>query len=95
MFFSDRKQPVRVEVQIRTIAMNFWACLEEEIFYKQDLPDSQAIGRELKECADVISHTDLRMQSIHQQLRPTSRTRRMLPDRGQRWARQTTSRGGF
>ena len=86
VFFSDRKQPVRIEVQIRTIAMNFWACLEEEIFYKRNLMDSQAIGRELKECADISSHTDLRMQNIHQQLRPASHTRRTLPDRGQRWA---------
>lgn len=87
VFFSDRRQPVRVEVQIRTIAMNFWACLEEEIFYKRNLMDSEAIGRELKECADVISHTDIRMQNIHQQLRPTSQARRTLPDCGHRWAR--------
>ncbi len=69
VFFSDRKQPVRVEVQIRTIAMNFWASLEHEINYKKkDLPDSDAIARALRECAEIISRTDLRMQEIHQLL---------------------------
>ncbi len=69
VFFSDHKQPVRVEVQIRTIAMDFWACLEEEIRYKRDLSDSEAIGRELKECADIIAQTDVRMQEIHRRIK--------------------------
>lgn len=68
VFFSDRKQPVRVEVQIRTIAMDFWASLEHEIHYNRNLPDSEAIARDLRECAEIISRTDLRMQEIHQLL---------------------------
>ncbi len=69
VFLSGGKQPMRVEVQIRTIAMDFWACLEEEIRYKQDLPDGETIGRELKSCADTIAQTDIRMQEIHRRIK--------------------------
>jgi putative GTP pyrophosphokinase len=68
VFFSDTKLPVRVEVQIRTIAMNFWASLEHEIHYKQDLPDSGALALELRDCAETIARTDARMQDIHERL---------------------------
>lgn len=68
VFFSDRMEKVKVEVQIRTIAMDFWASLEHQLHYKADgnIPDSIAI--ELKECAEAISSTDLRMQEIHNQV---------------------------
>ena len=69
VFFSDEKRSVRVEVQIRTIGMNFWASLEHEIRYKRHLPDSRDMARELKECADTIWETDLHMQEIHRRLR--------------------------
>ncbi|NLT35634.1 MAG: GTP pyrophosphokinase family protein [Gaiellales bacterium] len=73
VFFSDRKQPVRVEVQIRTIAMDFWASLEHEIRYKKkDLPNSDAVAQDLRECAEIISQTDLRMQEIHRLLGPST-----------------------
>ena len=72
VFFSDGRHPVRVEVQIRTIAMEFWACLEEEIHYKKEWANSDSIARELRECADTISGTDLRMQAIHQRLHSRS-----------------------
>lgn len=69
VFFSDSKQPVRVEVQIRTMAMDFWASLEHEIRYKQVHADSDLLAQELKECAEIISSTDVRMQEIHERLR--------------------------
>lgn len=72
VFFSDKKQLVRVEIQIRTIGMNFWASLEHEIRYKKDLVDSDVISRELKECADTIAATDARMQAIRQRLTDVS-----------------------
>ena len=68
VFFSDRKQPMRVEVQIRTIAMDFWASLEHQLKYKKDVQNAEHIQLELKECADVISHTDLRMQRIKNEI---------------------------
>lgn len=64
VFFSDRKQPMKVEVQIRTIAMDFWASLEHKLKYKKDIKECQLISEELKQCADVISSTDNKMQEI-------------------------------
>ena len=61
---------VKVEVQIRTIAMDFWASLEHQLRYKAvdsaNIPES--VARELKECADTIAETDVRMQDIHNQV---------------------------
>lgn len=64
VFFSDRKQSVKVEVQIRTVAMDFWASLEYQLKYKEDLKDSNSIEIELKECAEKIARTDLKMMEI-------------------------------
>lgn len=65
VFFSDRKELVPVEIQIRTIAMDFWASLEHQLRYKaiDEIPSS--IVTELQECADTIAATDLKMQSIY------------------------------
>ena len=68
VFFSKGRQMMRVEVQIRTIAMDFWASLEHQLSYKKDVPHSEEIGAELKECAEVISHTDQRMQEIREKI---------------------------
>lgn len=63
IFLSDKKQAMRVEVQIRTIAMDFWASLEHEIHYKKNNATNDII-RQLTECADIIYETDLHMQDI-------------------------------
>ena len=68
VFFSKGKQLMRVEVQIRTIAMDFWAILDHQLRYKKDVPDSEKIMEELKECADVIAETDSRMQKIREKI---------------------------
>ena len=62
VFFSDKKQYVKVEVQIRTIAMDFWASLEHQVKYKKDVPNPEEIQARLKKCADVIAATDNEMQ---------------------------------
>ena len=54
VFFSDHKEQIRVEVQIRTIAMDFWASLEHQLKYKKDIDDAESIMYELRACADVI-----------------------------------------
>ncbi|MDD3409517.1 MAG: GTP pyrophosphokinase family protein [Eubacteriales bacterium] len=64
VFFADQKKEMKVEVQIRTIAMDFWASLEHQLKYKQEVPDQQRLVAELKECADVIHATDQRMLAI-------------------------------
>ncbi|RKW35084.1 MAG: GTP pyrophosphokinase family protein, partial [Lachnospiraceae bacterium] len=64
VFFSDRKQAMKVEVQIRTIAMDFWASLDHQIKYKKEFPGAENVSRDLKECADIIADTDNRMLKI-------------------------------
>lgn len=69
VFFSKGKTPMRVEVQIRTIAMNFWASLEHQIRYKKNLEntvglDLNLIEQELQKAAQNITELDEHMQSI-------------------------------
>lgn len=66
VFFSKGKTPMRVEIQIRTIAMDFWASLDHELKYKKNIdPDTEeTIATELKACAERISETDTIMQQI-------------------------------
>ena len=66
VFFSNEKHAMQVEVQIRTVAMDFWATLEHQIKYKQDIPNQEAIIEELRQCADTISETDERMLGIRE-----------------------------
>ncbi len=68
VFFSDKKTYMKVEVQIRTMAMDFWASLEHHLRYKTDGYMNEEIVRELKECADKIHETDDRMQSIYEKI---------------------------
>ena len=69
IFLMDGKKYMRVEVQFRTIAMDFWASLEHKLKYKKDIPgDIEDISRRLKECSDEISMLDLKMQEIHKQI---------------------------
>ncbi len=66
--FSDCVQPVRCEIQIRTIAMDFWATLDHDMQYKKVVEDSDEIMRELKECADVIHQTDEKMMRLRERI---------------------------
>ena len=70
VFFSDHKQPMRVEVQIRTIAMDFWASLEHQLKYKKTMAEEDAaeIGEKLRECAERIALTDREMQNIRMEI---------------------------
>lgn len=54
------------EIQIRTIAQDFWGSLEHQIKYKQEVPHTELIRRELKRCADEIASIDLTMQTIQE-----------------------------
>lgn len=68
IFFSNHVEPVRIEVQIRTIAMDFWASLEHKIYYKVGEGIPSYIRDELKQCAEVISETDMKMQNIQKEV---------------------------
>lgn len=72
VYLSDRKEMVNVEVQIRTIAMDFWASLEHELKYKTDTEVSSELAQQLRECAETIAATDARMQQIYQTLKEIS-----------------------
>jgi len=65
---SDGKEMVPVEIQIRTIAMDFWASLEHELRYKSLAKINRDIVLELRDCADNIAELDDRMQRIYHQL---------------------------
>lgn len=68
VFFSNQTKDMMVEVQIRTIAMDFWASLEHQLKYKQEVENEQEIIKELKECSDVIACTDERMLAIRKDI---------------------------
>ena len=69
IFLHDRKKMMKVEVQIRTMSMDWWASLEHKIRYKKDLPDelSRKLAAELKECADAAAKLDQKMLCIQQE----------------------------
>ena len=69
VYLSDKKEQVHVEVQIRTIAMDFWASLEHELKYKTDTEVSAELAEQLKDCAETIAATDIKMQQIYQTLK--------------------------
>jgi len=60
------------EIQIRTIAIDFWATLEHQLKYKKDIPNEKLIRSELKRCADEIASTDLSMQTIRDIIRESA-----------------------
>ncbi len=70
VFFSNCKKNIRVEVQIRTIAMDFWASLDHQLKYKKQLDemDASEIGEQLRECAEVIAKTDWQMLDIRRKI---------------------------
>ena len=68
VFFADHKIDMKVEVQIRTIAMDFWASLEHQMKYKQEIPDQETIAEELRLCAETIRETDERMLAIRRKI---------------------------
>ena len=68
VYLSECVCPVRVEVQLRTIAMDFWSSLEHKMRYKTEKDVPQSIRDELRHCADRIAENDLEMQSIAERL---------------------------
>lgn len=88
VFFEAGMQEVKVEVQIRTIAMDFWASLEHQMRYKKTELDSAGhIIDELTFCAEIISQTDIKMQKIREdieQLQSENREEESLLEKLQR-----------
>jgi putative GTP pyrophosphokinase len=70
IFLQNEKREMKVEVQLRTIAMDFWASLEHKVRYKKNIPEDEAerLATELTECAHMSAELDQRMQDIRNRL---------------------------
>lgn len=64
VFFSDQKRKVPIEIQLRTIAMNFWASTEHQLRYKKDVDFTADMHKQLKRCADLMARADRKMQQL-------------------------------
>lgn len=64
VYFSDHKDRVPIEIQFRTIAMNFWASTEHQLRYKKDRVFTEKMQQELKKCADIMAEADDKMQNL-------------------------------
>ena len=64
IFLANEKRIMKVEIQLRTIAMDSWAALEHQIRYKKDGDFTEAIGDELYHCAKISAELDSRMNSL-------------------------------
>lgn len=69
IFMSDRVVDVKVEIQIRTIAMDFWASLEHKIYYKFEGNAPDYFRKELRECADIIIGLDTKMLGLNEAIK--------------------------
>ena len=68
IFLSDRVVDTKVEIQIRTIAMDFWASLEHKIYYKFEGNAPEYISRDLRECSSIVSMLDAKMLSLNEEI---------------------------
>lgn len=68
IYLTGEKKRVKVEVQFRTIAMDFWASLEHKLKYKKEIKNAESISDELFYCAELIAQLDGRMQQIREKI---------------------------
>ncbi len=75
VYLSDRIEETKVEIQIRTVAMDFWASLEHKIHYKFEGNAPDYIREELVECAHMVSDLDARMLSLNEEIQKLNEER--------------------
>ena len=68
IFLAQEKRLMKGEVQLRTIAMDFWASLEHQLKYKKELENTEELTRELLECAEVSAALDAKMEEIRKRI---------------------------
>ena len=73
VYLSDRTIETKVEIQIRTIAMDFWASLEHKIYYKFEGNAPENIQKELKECSEIVAYLDQKMLSLNEEIKNYNR----------------------
>ena len=66
VYLSDGRVETKVEIQIRTVAMDFWASLEHKIYYKFEGEGPDYLQQELKACADMVDMLDAKMYSLNE-----------------------------
>lgn len=66
IYLANEKRKMRVEIQLRTIAMDFWASLEHQLRYKKDVDFTEEMAKELKFCADLSAELDRRMDHLRE-----------------------------
>lgn len=71
IYLHDEKKLMRVEVQFRTIAMDWWASLEHQIRYKKEVTVTQADAKELRDCAEQAALLDHRMEQLYRSIQRT------------------------
>ena len=64
IFLAKEKRPMKVEIQLRTIAMDFWASLEHQLRYKKDFEFTEDMAKELLYCADLSAELDGKMENL-------------------------------
>lgn len=62
------KEPIRVELQLRTLAMDFWARLDHRLCYKKDLKAAKNVQRDLRKYAEIIARVDIQMLSLRKRI---------------------------
>lgn len=68
IYFGDNFQSKRVEIQIRTVAMDFWSVLEYQLLYKKDVKGADKVGKELKSYSDEIAALDQKMLKLRNRI---------------------------
>jgi putative GTP pyrophosphokinase len=66
IFMGDKLIDTKVEIQIRTIAMDFWASLEHKIYYKFEGNAPDYISKDLQECSNIVSELDAKMLQLNE-----------------------------
>ena len=80
VFLSETMVDTKVEIQIRTIAMDFWASLEHKIYYKFEGNAPESIRKDLKECADLVAFLDRKMLLINEDIKKFSKEQEQEED---------------
>lgn len=78
--FAEFSRKIPVEIQIRTIAMDFWASLEHKIYYKFEGNAPEYISRDLRECAEIVSNLDAKMLQLNRAILETKEQQESLKE---------------
>ena len=76
IFLAHEKKTMKVEIQLRTLAMDFWATLEHQLRYKKDAEFTEEDANELYECAQLSAALDLRMEAVKKKVMPENKPKK-------------------